>query len=456
MRSKFLISIFGFIFIFFLFLYSANSQNIPRRAFIGIKVAEISDSVAVSLNLNTKYRILISDVISSSASFLAGVMKNDILVSINGIDVLSINDYRNSVKNIRESEQINFGVLRNNVKLTLFSVCPPLPYESSEKFDVLYEEAKFKDGFLRLIINKPNGDKKFPAIFFIPGYMCYSLDNIGKHPYGQLVEGLCEKGYAVIRCEKPGTGDCYNTPDCFDIDYLTELEAFDAGLNRIFDFDYIDKENIFIFGHSLGGYQAPMIDTDGRAKGIIVCGTGLKSWFEYIIEMFRFQNIIAGADYIENEIFIHKIIPVLYDYLIAGRKPSDIAINDSVKSLMQEYLEYDNDSRIWSRHYSFWQQVQRLNLPQVWKNTKGKVLVIRGEGDFEAFSDSDHIEIVNIINFYTPGRASFIKIPNMDHGFAKSKTPAESFKNKSIKGFYYDNFNRDILDTIDNWIISIK
>ena len=38
-----------------------------------------------------------------------------------------------------------------------------------------------------------------------------------------------------------------------------------------------------------------------------------------------------------------------------------------------------------------------LNMPEVWKSVKANVLIIRGEGDFEAFSNKDHEDIVNIV-----------------------------------------------------------
>ena len=286
--------------------------------------------------------------------------------------------------------------------------------------------------------------------------MCYSLDNLGKHPYGQVVDRLSEKGYAVVRVEKPGMGDCINTPDCFDIDYSTELEAFETGFQKMLEYDFVDKENVFMFGHSLGGYEAPMVDKNRIAKGVIVCGTGLKTWYEYILDMFRFQNPIMGVDYVENEKVVTDMIKILYEYLVLKKTPKDVAINDEVAKFMKEYLEFDGGDRVWARNYRFWQELQDLNMPQVWKDVKANVLVIRGEGDIEAFSTKDHEDIVNIVNTYNPGKGKFLLIPNMDHGFATSKTPEESYKNKSVPGYYYNNFNPVVIDEISNWIESLK
>jgi len=254
-------------------------------------------------------------------------------------------------------------------------------------------------------------------------------------------------------------GDCYNTPDCFDIDYSTELEGFQKGFEKISQYDFVDKNNIFVFGHSLGGYEAPMVDKKGIAKGVIVCGTGLKTWYEYILDMFRFQNPIMGIDFIENEKIVTEMTKILYDILILKKNPLEISESRETKNLMKEWLELENNGRIWSRNYTFWQQLQDLNMPEIWKNVKSNVLVIRGEGDFEAFSTDEHKEIVKIVNHYNPDanpeKAKFILIPNMDHGFATAKTPEESYKKKSEPGFYYNNFNDAIIDEISKWIESL-
>ena len=435
---------------------SLFSQNITRKAQIGIRVAEINDSVKTALNLVSKDGVLVTSVTSGSTSEAAGLKVNDVVLKVNDVITYTVKAYREAVKNIRENDKVKFNLIRNSQTLVLNAAAVGMPYEKSDKYDVVYDEVKFKDGYLRIITTKPKSAGKFKTVLFIPGYMCYSLDNLGKHPYGQFVDKLSDRGYAVVRVEKSGMGDCMNTPDCFDIGYATELEGFETGFQKILEYDFVDKDNVFIFGHSLGGYQAPMIDKNKVAKGVIVCGTGLKTWYEYILEMFRFQNPIMGVDYVENEKIVTKMINILYDYLIMKKHPKDVAVNDEIKSIMKDYMEFDGGDMVWSRNYRFWQELQDLNMPQVWKDVKANVLVIRGEGDIEAFSNVDHQDIVSIVNLYNPGKGKFLLIPNMDHGFAKSKTPEESFKNRTQPGYYANNFNDAIIDEVSNWIESLK
>ena len=446
------------IFILLLTLISSAvySQNITRKAQLGVRLSQINDSIKSALNLDVKEGVVVTSVTAGSTADVALIKVNDVIVELNDISLITVKSYRDAVKNIREGEEVKFEVLRGKEMLRLKTKAVGLPFEKSDIYDVIYDEVKFKDGYLRIITTKPKSAGKFKTVLFIPGYMCYSLDNLGKHPYGQFVDKLSEKGYAVARVEKSGMGDCVNTPDCFDIGYATELEGFETGFQKILNYDFVDKENVFIFGHSLGGYQAPMIDKNKIAKGVIVCGTGLKTWYEYILEMFRFQNPIMGVDYVENEKVVTKMINILYEYLVLKKHPKDVAANEEVKAMMKEYMEYDGGDMVWSRNYRFWQELQDLNMPEVWKNLKANVLVIRGEGDIEAFSNVDHQDIVNIVNLYNPGKGKFLLIPNMDHGFAKSKTPEDSFKNRTQPGYYANNFNDAIIDEVSNWIESLK
>lgn len=441
----------------FCFVASAYSQNIVRKAFFGLKVIEVNDSIKTALNLPSKDGLVVTAVTPNSTGDKAGIKVNDLIEAVNDIAVKKVKEYREAVKDFREKMPVKFTVYRSGENLNLTADAVPLPYEKSDKYDVIYDEVKFKDGYIRIIVNKPKlQQEKFKTILFIPGYMCYSLDNLGKHPYGQVVQKLSERGYCVVRVEKLAMGDCMNTPDCFDVGYFTELEGFEAGFQKMLEYDFVDKDNIFVFGHSLGGYEAPMVDKNRIAKGVIVCGTGLKTWYEYILEMFRFQNPIAGVDYIENEKIVTELTKVLYDYLILKKHPKDIVVNDEVKAYMKDNMEYEGGDKVWSRNYRFWQELQDLNMPQVWKDVKANVLVIRGEGDFEAFSNKDHEDVVKIVNAYHPGKGKFLLIPNMDHGFATAKDPEESFQKKSTPGFYYNNFNDAIIDEVSKWIEALK
>jgi uncharacterized protein len=446
----------SFLLILFLMLHLANAQGIKRKAFMGVKTTELSDSIIKTLNLKQANGVLVSEVKPKSTGEAMQLQPNDVIMKVNSTITLNNKEFISATKNFKENDTVVMLVTRKKQSILLKGKAAGLAYETSEKYDIVYDQVKFMNGWMRVIINKPKTPGKHKAILFIQGYTCYSLDNIGKHPYGQLVDKLCDKGYVVMRAEKPGMGDDTNIPDCSDVDFNTEVKTFSTAYEKLKTYDYVDTANIFIFGHSLGGIEAPVLAQKYHPKGIIVCGTTAVSWFEYIIEMFRFQNIIEGSDYVENENMIKNVTPLLYDLLIEKQTPKALAKNPAFDTLLIKYMEYDGDDHIWSRNYAYWQQLQDQNMAEVWKNNSENVLVVRGEGDFEAFSTAQHQTIVDMVNTYHPDKATFQLIPNMDHAFAKSKTPAESYKNGLIKGYYYNNFNDAIIEVADKWIAGLK
>jgi pimeloyl-ACP methyl ester carboxylesterase len=433
-----------------------NAQHIQRRGFFGAKVNNLNDSLKKVTKLNDTKGVIITEVLPNSTASSLKLEVNDVIISVNGLATDNKKSFQSVIKNYRGNEEIKVTLFRQSKQKVISGKVIAMPLEVIEGAEVIYDEVPFMDGYLRLITSKPIGKGKFKSIFFIQGYTCAVMDNLDKHPYGLLIRGLNKLGYAVMRVEKPGMGDNFKTPDCDKIDYFTEVKAFSTGLEKLKTYDFVDQNHVFIFGHSLGGLIAPVIASAVPVKGVIVCGTTAISWYEYLLEMFRFQNIIAGADWVENENLIKSMTPLLYELLIQKKTPKEVSLNADYKKAMQEQMEYDGDELLWGRNYKYWQQIQDLNLAEYWKNVSARVLVIRGKGDFEAFSDNEHKAIVDIVNTYHPGNALFISIPNMDHAFAKSNTPAESYMNSKKKGYYFDLFNPAIYEQLDKWIKDIS
>jgi len=305
--------------ILILFLFSVNlasSHELRRKGFFGVTGVDMNDSISSSLGLNARKGYLVKTILHNSTASLLNIKENDILIKISKQEIKEAKNISGIFKNFREGDDISVNIIREKNQITLNGKVAPKPYEIYENSEVIYGQTSFKGGYLRTIITKPKQEGKHPAIFFIPGYTCMTLDNLGNHPYGQLFKGLVDKGYVLMRVEKPGMGDCDDTPDCFEADLYTEIEAFEKGYEKMLEYDFVDKDNIFIIGHSLGGIEAPVIAPKYKPKGVIVYGTGVKTWYEYLLEMFRFQNPLTGISYIDNEKNIQAMIPLLYNYLI--------------------------------------------------------------------------------------------------------------------------------------------
>ena len=95
------------------------------------------------------------------------------------------------------------------------------------------------------------------------------------------VDSLTAKGFVTIRVEKTGMGDSKGLP-CNECDFHTEKQGFLDGLKQLKSLPYVDKQNIFIAGFSIGGVIAPLIAQPEPVKGIIVYGTAGRNWLEYL------------------------------------------------------------------------------------------------------------------------------------------------------------------------------
>ena len=269
---------------------------------------------------------------------------------------------------------------------------------------------------------------------------------------------LVEKGYVIIKTEKAGVGDSKNERDCSQYNLLDEVELFSASFNNLVKYDFIDLENVYIFGHSMGGVQAPLMETEFSPRGIAVYGTVIRPWFEYFIEHARMQKIILSEagymdyDYLNIEQQHETAVKFYYNLLIEKIPPSEIARDSELSTFLKNNLSFDGHEKLLGRHYTFWQQLQDTRLFNAWSKSPAHVLSLWGEGDFVAFNPWEHELIADVVNKYNPGKAKFITVPNMDHSFLWVEDQKQSIESRMDWEYIKHNFNSEIVEIIAEWI----
>ena len=419
-------------------IYSANSQQLKRKPFFGtqlklIEEKDIKGFEVLQINGGTGAKI--------------NLKEKDIIIKVDNKYIKTLDEFSSVFKTYELGQEIKLTVLRDKKTIILKAKVIGRPYETDDNANVIYSEANYKDGQLRVIINKPFKDKKMPAMLFIPGYTCSSIDDLPpSHPYKRIIDAFVDAGYVTLRIEKSGLGDSKNTPPCVECDLLDEIENFEVGLKKLKSLPYVDTNQIIIVGHSMGGIIAPAISAKHKVAGVVVFGTTAKSWFENQIEMYRVQNALAGLNPIEVEKSVIDQYDLNYRYFVKKEKLEDIAKDPKADSVLRAFWEYDGNGKIYSRNAEYWRQIQDYPHLENWKNTTAKVLVQFGESDFQAFSKSDHQQIVNTVNHFNPGNATLKTYPLTDHFFAKSGTMQEAY-NKFAEGKYqqlFDEYNPEV------------
>jgi photosystem II stability/assembly factor-like uncharacterized protein/dienelactone hydrolase len=427
------------IYLCFLFFISVNGYSqLQRKVQFGARVEYVTE------NGTSGCKVL---QVARGTSVALKLQEKDLIVKIGNSTFASTAEFNQQFLTYSPNQEVQLTVLRGKNKLVLKAKAVARPYETDDNATVIYDEATYKGGQLRVIINKPFKENKMPAMLFIPGYTCSSIDELtNDHPYKRIIDAYVDAGYVTLRIEKSGLGDSKNTPPCESCDLLDEIENFEVGLKKLKSLPYVDSNQIIIVGHSMGGIVAPAISAKNKVAGVVVYGTTAKSWFEYQIEMYRIQNALSGMNPIEVEQSVIAQYDLNYRYFVKKEKLEDIAKETKSDSILRTSWEYDGKGKIYSRNAEYWRQIQDYPHLENWKNTKAKVLVQFGESDFQAFSKDDHQQIVNTVNYFNPGNATLMTYPSTDHYFAKSGTMQEAynkFANRQIQQLF-DEYNPEV------------
>jgi pimeloyl-ACP methyl ester carboxylesterase len=274
---------------------------------------------------------------------------------------------------------------------------------------------------------KPEGSGPFPTILYLQGYPCRTASPADERNFARkrLISAFVEAGYLVHVAEKPGLGGGQSTRECKDLLYREEVAAFAEVLDQLLASSDTDPENLFIFGHSMGGQTAPLIARNRKVRGIITYGIHAKPWFEFMIDISRAQAERIGIDPAKAHAETAAMIPLLYDLMIAKRDWDYLSTThqDALSiGILRAEGEYLN-----GRHYRFWADLNDANFVDAWSGYGGSVLAMYGEYDIASISAEGAERIARIVNHANPGRARALVVPRTGHGFATIDGPFEEY-----------------------------
>lgn len=166
---------------------------------------------------------------------------------------------------------------------------PPYPYKS--------EDVTYRNGDITIAgtLTEPQGAGPFPAILMITGSGPQDRNEelMSHKPFLLLADTLTRAGYAVLRTDDRGVGGTTGTLN--DANYTDLAEDAAAGVRFLRARSDIDPGRIGLFGHSEGGYLAPLVAArpdSGVAFAILMAGPGVPG-SDILIEQTR---LIATAN----------------------------------------------------------------------------------------------------------------------------------------------------------------
>ncbi|WP_413290930.1 alpha/beta hydrolase [Bdellovibrio sp. HCB337] len=301
-----------------------------------------------------------------------------------------------------------------------------LPRESSLDYEITYGSVRVGEELQRVIVTVPPGAGAKPALLFIGGMGCYSVDFSGGNSiasYQIAIELATRAGFVTMRVEKSGMGDSKGTA-CQDQDFQRELQGNLAGLQALVKYPFVKADQIYIFGHSIGGVIAPYLASQVPVKSIAVMGTLAGNWYDYTLINTERQLALAGLNPMQ-----------IFHEMKKARAATDMLLKQKMSpaAIIQQYPELANyvTSPV---SYTYMQQLADLDVEGELLKSNSKYLILSGESDFVA---SQYDELMAMAARLNPKRSTpieVLQIPQLDHFFMNANSQQESFNQKHIDG----------------------
>ncbi len=196
-----------------------------------------------------------------------------------------------------------------------------------------------------------------------------TINGVNK-PFKDIAEGLSKEGIAVLRYDKRtyvyGKDLTEEQIQRITPDFETIDDAI-SGVKYLKTRNDIDKSNIFVLGHSLGGYLLPAISNSGEAfKGAISLAGTIDGSFE---DLMKYQyNYLANIDGTVNDDEKAAISQMKAQVALVKKLKNGETINEKlILGMGQEYWKYLNN-------YNQLKELRNMNKP---------TLILQGERDYQ-------------------------------------------------------------------------
>ncbi len=436
----------------------ATGQHLKRPANYGFYPQPVDEAISKEKGLKEVKGILVRGVGPGTTFGEMGIEEGDVILAINDTPTNSQAALAVAKENLWAGDKINVEIWRDGKVQKVAGNMVGRPRESSDRWEVIYDEVPFEGGYLSGIVTKPKNNGPHPTIYFIPGYTCASVEALSPiHPYTRMLDSLNALGYAIFRVDKPGTGEGPNPCQCSETGFFKELDVFRAGWKHLQTYDFVNQDEIYIFGHSMGGFEAPLLaaEEDISPRGIAVYGTAFQSWYEYIIAMLRFQEPRNGEDYLTFEKDMQEYTKLFYEHYVLHKPLEKIIANPTWKTLLERDFALDQAGNILWRKSFFWRELSEVNVAEAWAKTDAYVLSVYGEADFEVFNPFSMQEIPRIVNSYHPGHGKFVSLDGTNHSMIKVGSMDKEIALKGApeyRDYVVNHFDWRLVTELHKWI----
>lgn len=441
--------------------------ELRRRAMFGAQLAPVTKEVRERQKLDTDAGVLIEKVFPDTSAAEGGFKDGDVILAIGSARVPSVAAFLETMAESRAGEVLTIQMVRDGVKAEKRVTLKEKPREKGDGYEVIYSSVTNRGTRQRTIITRPKGEGRHPAVMLLQGgHTCFPIDT----PLGQPVAftwiagDLTRHGYVTMRVERPGCGDSEGGP-LRDTDFETELNGYKEALRAMKKLDFVDADNVFLFGHSMGGIMAPLMALDVPVRGIAAFGTLGRTWIEGVLGQRRRLASLDGTEPAEVDREMLRQARFWYPLSVEKKTPREILEKEPE---LKKLGWVTNDTYVGDRHYKFHHQIVERNLAEAWTKVAGtrlpvggkvpenplqpRVLVLWGTSDWLVDRESN-AWIAEVVNRAKPGNGKFVAVDATDHFFFRADSVEESFKLwKPAKGAAPGKLNPALLEALRAWL----
>ena len=303
----------------------------------------------------------------------------------------------------------------------------------SEKI-IVGENTKYP---LNALLTLPEDAKApVPAVVFVHGSGASNMDEqVGKiTPFKDLAEGLAQFGIASIRYDKRTFVHGFKLVK--EKNVTVKMETIEDAIlaTELLRKDVrIDKDNIFIIGHSMGAMLAPRIDAEGGSyKGLILMAGSPRKLEEIMVDQFNdVLNTSKG----------------LVRWIVKKQAEKLTKMFDGLYQLTDEEAQKKNMGNGMTLYY--FKEMGEHAAPNYLKAIEKPVLIMQGEKDFQATVEKDFNAYKELLS--DKDNVTFKLYENLSHAFV----PSVYGDIKKAKQEYNveQHIGDDVISDIANWIL---
>ena len=279
--------------------------------------------------------------------------------------------------------------------------------------------------------------KPVPAVVFVHGSGSSNMDEkVGKcTPFKDLAEGLAEFGIASVRYDKRSYAHGLKILREKNITVKEETIEDAILATELLKEDFrIDKENIFIAGHSMGGMLAPRIDAEGgNYKGLILMAGSPRRLEEIMLDQ---NEAVMSSGKGLLQWFVNKQVAKIS------------AMFEGMYELTDEEAKKKKVGNGTTLYY--FKEMGEHQASEYLLKLKKPILIMQGEKDFQATPEKDFAAYKELLK--DKENVTFKLYENLNHLFVNSVygNIMKAMKEYKVEQHIGENVIKDLADWIFN------